>query len=348
MQHKPVQHALQAHFPIDARRVAFIARFILALLQVRSVQLTQIATALNGNAKLESNLKRAERFLQFDLPQHLIARFVLNFVPNGQLVLIMDRTHWKFGRINLNLLVIAIAHHGIALPIAWVNLEKAGNSNASERRFLLEQVLALIPPGRIHGFAADREFIGEAWFTTLLECGVNPVIRIKRDTIIQHRSKKAPAHIWFHTLEPNQIQELGKARVMGIRVFVLATLTLEGELLVLVTAKRPSKALVIYAQRWNIECLFAALKTRGFNLEDSHVTDALRSERLFGLLVMAFVWAVRVGELVSRWRRMPIRCHGLPLRSVFRTGLDELRQILLSGCSQGFVLDDLVPLLSGS
>ncbi len=80
-------------------------------------------------------------------------------------------------------------------------------------------------------------------------------------------------------LEPNQIQELGKDRVMGIRVFVLATLTLEGELLALVTAQRPSKALVMYGRRWGIECLFTALKTRGFNLEDSHVTDATRAER---------------------------------------------------------------------
>jgi transposase-like protein len=37
----------------------------------------------------------------------------------------MDRTHWKFGVINLNLLVIAITQSGMALPIAWVNLEEA-------------------------------------------------------------------------------------------------------------------------------------------------------------------------------------------------------------------------------
>jgi hypothetical protein len=348
MQHKSVQQALQAHFKLDARRVEFIARFILALFQVRTVQLPQIATALNGNAALDSNVKRAKRFLEFDLAPELIARFVLSFVPEGKLVLVMDRTHWKFGLVDLNLLVIAIAHHGIALPIAWVNLGKAGNSNANERRSLLERVLTLIPATRIHGFAADREFIGEAWFVTLLESGLNPVIRIKRDTMIQHRSKKAPAHVWFHRLERHQIQELSKARVMGIRVFVLATLTLEGELLVLVTVRRPSKALVIYAQRWEIECLFAALKTRGFNLEDSHLTEARRSERLFGVLVIALVWAVRVGELVTQRRRIPIRLHGSPLKTVFRTGLDALRQILLSGHSNGFVLDDLVPLLSGS
>jgi hypothetical protein len=85
-----------------------------------------------------------------------------------------------------------------------------------------------------------------------------------------------------------------------------------------------------------------------FNLEDSHVTDAMRAERLFGLLLVAPVWALRVGEWVARRCRIPVRHHGLLLLSVFRTGLDTLRQTLLSGRSDGFVPDDFVPLLSGS
>ncbi len=66
MNHKPVRNALQAHFDLDARRVEFISRFIIALLKVRSVNLAQIATALNGFAKLESNARRVKRFLNFD------------------------------------------------------------------------------------------------------------------------------------------------------------------------------------------------------------------------------------------------------------------------------------------
>jgi Transposase DDE domain len=348
MQHKPIQDALQTHFTLDARRLDFITRFITALFQIRCVQLSQIALALGGHAKLESNIKRARRFLDFDLAQELIARFVLSFVSDDELIICMDRTHWKFGVVNLNLLVIAIAHNGIALPIAWVNLEKAGNSNAAERKALLERVLNVIPARRIQGFAADREFIGEAWFTSLLEYGVNPVIRIKQDTVIQHRTRKAPAGAWFNALRHGEVFELGKARVMGIRVFVLGTLTADGELLVLVTVKRPSRALAIYAQRWEIETLFGALKTRGFNLEGSHITSKERSERLFGLLVIALVWAVRVGEVISSLSPLRLRNHGSPWRSVFRRGLDCVRQILLCGCSDGFVLDDIVPLLSRS
>lgn len=348
MNHKLVHNALKSHFTLDARRLDFIARFITAVFQIRSVQLPQLALALGGHAKLESNIKRARRFLDFDFSQDLIARFVLSFVPDDKLVLCMDRTNWKFGMVNLNLLVIAIAHNGIALPIAWVNLEKAGNSNAAERKALLERVLRLIPTNRIQGFAADREFIGEAWFTSLLEFGVNPVIRVKLDTVIQHRTKKAAAWVWFNALKQGEVFELGKARVMGIRVFVLGTLTTDGELLVLVTSKRPSRALSIYAQRWNIETLFGALKTRGFNLEGSHITSKERSERLFGLLVIALVWAVRVGELISRVNPLRLKTHGSPVRSVFRRGLDCVRQILLCGCADGFVLDDILLLLSRS
>jgi hypothetical protein len=113
--------------------------------------------------------------------------------------------------VDLNLLVITITHHGITLPITWVNLEKASNSNTSEQRSLLERVLKVIGVNCIHGFPVDRGFIGEAWFKPLLESGLNPVIRIKRDTMIQHCLRRTSAHVWFHTLECNQIQELGKA-----------------------------------------------------------------------------------------------------------------------------------------
>jgi hypothetical protein len=206
----------------------------------------------------------------------------------------------------------------------------------------------LVPAARVLGFAADREFIGEAWFTSLLEHGVNPVIRIRQDTVIQHRLKIAPTWAWFNPLKPGEMLELSKARVMGVRVFVIAPLTQDGELLALVTVKRPSRALVIYAQRWEIETLFGAFKTRGFNLEDTRVTNLGRSERLFALLVVALVWVVLVGEFLTRLAPLRVRNHGCVVRSVFGRGLDCLQQILLSGHAGRVVLDDVVLLLSGS
>jgi hypothetical protein len=49
MQHKSLQHTLKSHFALDPRRLDFIAAFILALIKVRTVNLTQTGTALNGS-----------------------------------------------------------------------------------------------------------------------------------------------------------------------------------------------------------------------------------------------------------------------------------------------------------
>ena len=35
----------------------------------------------------------------------------------------------------------------------------------------------------------------------------------------------------------------------------------------------PKNALRLYRKRWGIECLFADAKTRGINIEDTHMTD---------------------------------------------------------------------------
>lgn len=44
--------------------------------------------------------------------------------------------------------------------------------------------------------------------------------------------------------------------------------------------------------------LFGALKSRGFNLEDTHLTDPKRLAKLMGLLALVFAWTYRTGELL--------------------------------------------------
>jgi hypothetical protein len=46
-----------------------------------------------------------------------------------------------------------------------------------------------------------------------------------------------------------------------------------GEFLALACSSKPYRALASYRQRWTIETLFANLRTKGFNLEDTHITD---------------------------------------------------------------------------
>ena len=56
-----------------------------------------------------------------------------------------------------------------------------------------------------------------------------------------------------------------------------------------------SDPLSIYARRWEIETLFECLKTRGFNLEETHITDLDKVERMLSVLAIAYCWAYKIG-----------------------------------------------------
>jgi hypothetical protein len=104
--------------------------------------------------------------------------------------------------------------------------------------------------------------------------------------------------------------------------------------------------------RWTIKCLLSALKSRGFNLEETNLTNRVQLENLLGLLCLAAFWAVRVGEFVSSL--VPIQCkgHGRLAVSVFGVGLDALERVFrfdpLLGKLRGLVWDDALRLLLGT
>ncbi len=75
---RPLEQTLAHNLPWNKARIkfiAFIARFLLALYAVRTVNLSVLADAFSGSAKQESNDKRLQRFLHdFNLPSAQLLR----------------------------------------------------------------------------------------------------------------------------------------------------------------------------------------------------------------------------------------------------------------------------------
>ncbi len=121
---------------------------------------------------------------------------------------------------------------------------------------------------------------------------------------------------------------LGK-NYKGPKVSVAALRNEEGELVIIATNNNPHLASTTYKRRWEIESLFGCLKTRGFNFENTHITNLDRINTLLGILAISFTFAYVLGI----WRHdiKPIRnkTHGRKAISFFRYGLDYLRRILL-------------------
>ena len=66
--------------------------------------------------------------------------------------------------------------------------------------------------------------------------------------------------------------------------------------------------------------MFKAMKTQGFNLEDTHLTDQKRLERLMGAVVISFAWSYKVGDYIDEVSPIKIKSNNQRLRSVFKTG----------------------------
>lgn len=117
--------------------------------------------------------------------------------------------------------------------------------------------------------------------------------------------------------------------VWGREVYVSALRLDDGELLIVISADTPLKAISYYACRWGIEILFGMLKTRGFCLESTHFKDSHRLSKLIALMRLALCWAVKTGEWLTHHRPLKIKKHGRLSKSVFRYGLDYLRSLVL-------------------
>jgi hypothetical protein len=349
---RPLERTLSSNVAWNKARINFLAKFLVALIQVKTVNLVQVACAFSGRAKPDSHYKRIQRFLSgFDLCYATIARFVVKLADTQPpWVITMDRTDWYFGQTPLNILTLGIVHQGIAFPLLWVILEKKGCSATAERIALLEEFDRLFGFAAMAHLCADREFIGKDWFAYLAERQIDFRIRLRANTKISNvRGQMRQAGRLFAHLRVGQSQALpGKRRLLGVALYVSGMRVAGGEFLIIARAAAGETAMQDYAKRWEIETLFGCLKSRGFCLEQTHVTEAERLKKLVALMALAFCWAHVVGEWLSRQKPLPVKKHGRKARSIFRYGFDHLRRLLcnLSSRTQQIAFRQVIQLLS--
>ena len=357
-----LQKKIQAYLPLHGARTAFMMRFVIAVVVVRGVTASTVASVLNPKVLLESNEKRIKRFFrEVELEGEGFAKLMLALLPEkSKLVLTLERTTWELGSVCINILMLGVAYKGLAFPLLWVLLDKKGNvldktapigpvrSDTRERLALVDKMLTLVNAQAIEAVVADREFTGKDWFKGLRERQLVFVMRVRNNTRISSKGKTRSAQQRYDHLKPQEVYVCPKrCWVFGLRLYVAVTKSKEGELVVLVCNAEPDKALLRYSRRWQIETLFSALKTRGFNLEDTHMTTPTRLSTLLALLSLAFAWAHLVGEWCYEQRPLKPKAHGYLPKSYFRRGLDALRSAILAGNSPARIsLDDCLELLS--
>lgn len=219
-------------------------------------------------ARIESNYKRLQRFLrQFELPYAQVAELVVRMLGlPGPYALALDRTNWKVGAIDLNILMLSIVYRGVGVPVVWLVLPKADNSATTERITVVEIFLNLFGAQNIACLLGDREFVGREWFRFLKRHRIKFQMRLKKDTLVCHaRGQLVPAWKLFCRTRINCPLVIPAARRMwGMELYLSGCRLKNGEYLILVSGEFGEEPQAQYSMRWGIETLFGALKARGF------------------------------------------------------------------------------------
>ena len=79
------------------------------------------------------------------------------FSDSDSWCLTLDRTNWKWGKANINILTLGIVYKGTAIPIYWELLDKRGNSDYAERIALLKKFIEKFGKEKISDLLCDRE-----------------------------------------------------------------------------------------------------------------------------------------------------------------------------------------------
>ena len=329
-QHKTrLREILATRLPLNGARLKCLSMLLLALVQEKSVNLVSLSLAFQGKTKPESSYRRLKRFFaEVCLDKGQVTRLILNLLPPPPYTLCVDRTNWQFGRLDINILVIAIAHRGVAFPLVWSFLEKPGNSSSDERIDLLQDLFELVKPKDVAFFLADREFIGVTWFNYLGKRRVPFAIRIRKDSLCNNWCS---AYALFDHLSVGELRCLNKSYNIYNCSLKLAGMKLaRNDYAIIATNRAPAQAFLAYKRRWEIEMLFSALKKTGFDIEVTRFTRLAKLDTLFTVLALAFAWAHHVGEWLHDSKQKPLRLksHLRREKSFFRHGLDHLRHLL--------------------
>lgn len=239
----------------------------------------------------------------------------------------IDRTEWQFGQSWINVLMLSVAFRQVSIPLLWIVLDEKGCSDDLERKAILQQFIDEFGADSIRFVSADREFCSKQWLEYLIENKIAYRLRIKASyQITNARGRIVKAGRLCRTLKINERVELkGRRRLWTQEVYIAVCRKPDGNNVLVISNEASGQILKEYGERWKIETLFGILKTRGFCLEETHLTKVERVGKLLSILTIAVSWALLAGEFESQVKLPKTKSHGRVEKSLFRLGFDALR-----------------------
>lgn len=309
-------------------RQEFLVDLINGVIKSRSVVFSEIADKIDKDIKTKSIERRIQDFFQkVNFDYNALGTLLLSFIHHDKLELSMDRTEWDFGQIQVNILCIVVSIGKMAVPLYFEMLENnSGNSNWQDRISLFKSLIGIVGKNRIGIVLMDREFIGQNWLSWLKRNAIDFCVRVpKHHSILLANGTRTTAS---EILSKHSSFCSSHVLVDGVTVNLSLSYDKNGDLLYLIGTPSSKTLKKCYKKRWTIEVFFQALKGRGFNLEQSSLNEIEKYRKLFAVVSIAYTICWATGIEGGRVNPVKRKIHGYPQYSVFRRGLNIIREFL--------------------
>jgi hypothetical protein len=227
-------------------------------MQHGTISLWRLAAYVTSAAQMASVQRLFYRFFQFvRLDGTHSARVMVELLglSGKPWVLAIDRTNWDFGKTTINILTISVAWNGMGIPLLWMLLPTAGNSNTAERTELLDRLGAAFPDMKIAARRAiARSSAMPGWpicsaRTPLLSCAcARNSMWAGRSADLRHCAASQGQR---KNDRPRRLPTANETLSASVRLTIMRLAS--GELLALACSGRARHALARYRQRWTIE-----------------------------------------------------------------------------------------------
>lgn len=309
--------------------IKFIAQFVSALLKTRTSNLVKVANSFDTEVEADSVYRQIQRFLKNE--NKVSIDFLKLLKLDGKLKILIDRTEWKFGATWVNILTLSVAYKNVAIPVLWEVVNHKGNATALEHTAIIKKFVAEFGVNRILRVYADREFGSFELFSYLIENNIDFHIRLKTS----HKSgEKSFLQIWRNVKDKVKLKGKVKTEVFGLEIYISCVKYQKDgktEYLIVASLERSRDAIEEYKVRWQIETMFGCLKSRGFNFEETHLTQPEKIGKLLLLLGLGLLLSILMGEFqveILKKVKMKLKKNKRYAKSLFRIGLDALQNLL--------------------
>lgn len=302
-------HTITQLWPAERKTRRQNLALLVASLSLRgSVHLSRIANALPCAGRLLSRAKRLDRFLENPaftvqewyepLAQHLLA----GSGTGPPLRLILDATQVA---LQHQLLLVSLAYRKRVLPLAWEWVPyRKGRTPAALQVRLLEQVARWLPPGAQVILIGDADFGTSTLILWLQQQGWQYVLR--QTSAIQVRPHAEAAWVSFDTLAERGVTRWREGwfsvEDQPVRTNLVAHWESAQPEPWLLATNLPTcaQALGMYRRRMWTEESFGDLKGHGLHLDESHLRDAAKLDRLTFAVFLLYLQFLTEGAHVLR------------------------------------------------